>query len=62
MNPERKMNMSSLARNFREKILIQKIQLLEKALKENIQNPSLDNACLVAKARYELFIFVRGEA
>ncbi len=54
--------MSSLARNFREKILIQKIQLLEKALKENIQNPSLDNACLVAKARYELFIFVRGEA
>ncbi|MBB4835004.1 hypothetical protein [Acinetobacter schindleri] len=54
--------MSSLARNFREKILIQKIQLLEKAIKENIQNPSLDNACLVAKARHELFVFVRGEA
>lgn len=52
--------MSSLTRNFREKILAQKIQLLEQALKANIQNPSLDNACLVAKARHELFVFVRG--
>jgi hypothetical protein len=55
-----KMNMSSLTRNFRERILAQKIQLLEQALKANIQNPSLDNACLVAKARHELFVFVRG--
>ena len=54
--------MSSLTRNFREKILIQKIQLLKQALKANIQNPCLDHACLVAKARHELLVFVRGEA
>lgn len=58
----REMNMNSLTRNFREKMLIQKIQLLEKALKANLKNPSLDNACLVAKARHELFVFARGEA
>jgi len=59
---EQELNMSSLTRNFREKMLIQKIQLLEKALKANLKNPSLDNACLVAKARHELFVFARGEA
>lgn len=54
--------MTSLTRNYREKILIQKIQLLEQALKANIQNPNLDNVCLVAKARHELLVFVRGDA
>ncbi len=52
--------MTSVTRNYRERILAQKIQLLEKALKANLQKPCLDNACLVAKARFELFTFVRS--
>ena len=54
------MNMPILPQNYRERILAQKIQLLEQAVKANIQKPCLSNACLVAKARQELFVFVRG--
>lgn len=54
------MNISILTQNYRERILAQKIQLLEQAIKANIQNPCLDHACLVARARQELFVFVRG--
>lgn len=45
---------------YREKLLEQKIQLLELALKANIQNPSLGSVVDVAKARHDLFDFMRG--
>lgn len=60
------MNMPILTQNtgqatYREKLLAQKIQLLEIALKANLQNPSLDNCSLVAKAKFDLLVFMRGE-
>ena len=45
---------------YQEKLLEQKIQLLELALKANMQNPSLGSAVDVAKARHDLFDFMRG--
>lgn len=45
---------------YQEKLLIQKIQLLEQALKLNLTEPSLAHMNLVAKARHELMVFVRG--
>lgn len=52
--------MNTLPQNYRERILAQKIQLLEDAIKANLKKPCLDHACLVAKARYELYTFARG--
>ncbi len=46
--------------SYKEKLLAQKIQLLELALKANLEKPCLNNACLVAKARVDLFEFIRG--
>lgn len=54
------MNMPILPQNYRERILAQKIQLLEQAIKASIQKPSLDNTRLLSTARQELFVFVRG--
>ena len=61
------MNKSNLAHEppkpqatYRERLIEQKIMLLERALKANMENPCLDNAMNIAKARYELFDFVRG--
>lgn len=61
------MNMPILTQNtgqatYREKLLAQKIQLLEIALKANLQKPSLDNCSLVAKAKFDLLVFMRGDA
>ena len=47
---------------YQERLLAQKIQLLEMALKVNIKNPSLENLSLVAKAKYDLLVFMRGAA
>ena len=46
---------------YREKLLAQKIQLLEMALLENLKNPNLANASVVAKAKYDLLVFMRGQ-
>lgn len=46
---------------YREKLLAQKIQLLEMALTENLKNPSLVNGAQVAQAKYDLLVFMRGE-
>ncbi len=51
-----------LQATYRERMIDQKIKLLESALKANMENPNLDNAVGVAKARYDLFDFLRGGA
>lgn len=45
---------------YKERLLAQKIQLLEMALKTNLSHPSLRSADDVAKARFNLFNFMRG--
>lgn len=49
-----------LQATYQERMIEQKIRLLESALKANMEKPCLDNAMGVAKARYDLFDFLRG--
>ncbi|MDY6469151.1 hypothetical protein SKM57_11225 [Acinetobacter faecalis] len=47
---------------YQERLLAQKIQLLEIALRASIKAPNLENMSNTAKAKHDLLVFMRGDA